>query len=273
MPSRLTLPVFIESMAKHLPPSASTLRLLDVGAVAGETLHTIRQDIDAIPVSWNAEDWDVPSGSADAIMAYDRYLDPYFLEKSLDILRPGGRLIVTLPHEIALRSFGWRLERFGYTRLLVEYISGSKGVLIRGEREHTTPDTLARIKSTARRDIQMSDLNTYTGRYLYLLIQQTPNLPPWKLNPRERIRWDAVAIDYDTPAFLAFSSLPKAVSFMQPAVLSGRIRDVHKIPKFSMEAAHHWHYYVMINPSLEDIADYDITSIEVQPDSAEAPDE
>ncbi|MGB1288359.1 MAG: hypothetical protein ACPG7F_17625 [Aggregatilineales bacterium] len=264
---------FVEVMAKHLPPSASNLKLLDVGAVATTTLLKLRPDIHAQPVSYNAEDWQNPDRSADAIVAYDRYLDAFFLQKALNVLRPGGRLIVVNPHEQALQSTGWRLERFGYTRILVEHAISYHGVLIRGERVHTDADTLARIQSMARKDLDLANLNDYRGRFVYLLIHQLPNKPVWRMTADDRISWKAAAVQYNAPAYLAFSSLPKAVSFMQKAVLAGRIQNVNKIPKFQVKIARNWQYDVILNPTLEAIVDYDITTIDIDRDTAEAPDE
>src|SRR5262249_6389829 len=146
---------------------------------------------------------------------------------------PGHRLVVTL-------------ENAGYTRILVEPLSDQGGVLMRGEKPHTTPDTMERIRQVAVRDAE-SDLSTYSGRYVHLLIQQTPNKPAWKLQPGEKIEWRALALaqpsvgaDETGRVALAFSSLPKAVSFMQPAVVAGAIRGVNKVAKFSRETAQGW---------------------------------
>ena len=88
---------FILAMARHLPPSASDLNLLDVGGVAQAVLSTLRQDINAVTASVLVQDWDYPDQSMDAVLAYDREISSAFLQAALRVLRPGGRLIVVNP--------------------------------------------------------------------------------------------------------------------------------------------------------------------------------
>ena len=56
-------------------------------------------------------------------------------------------------------------------------------------------------------------------------------------------------MDAGDPLLLAFSSLPNAVAFMQPAVIAGTIKDVNKVAKFSRATAQDWR--VLINPALD----------------------
>ncbi len=143
------------------------------------------------------------------------------------------------------------------------------GVLMRGEKPHVTDDTLVRIQSVAARDAAQPE---FKGRYLHLLIQQTPNKPVWALEPGEAVEWRAVALaDADAPLLLAFSSLPNAVAFMQPAVLSGGIRDVNKVAKFSRAAAQGWRLW--INPPLDVLDTRELVLVPVDPAAAEASDE
>lgn len=72
---------------------------------------------------------------------------------------------------------------------------------------------------------------------------------------------------------LAFTSLPKAVAFMQPAVLAGRIKDVNKVGKFSRETALGWTVPVILNPPLDSIEARTMIFLPVDAHSAEAPDE
>src|SRR5690606_40606466 len=112
--------------------------------------------------------------------------------------------------------------------------------LFRSEKPHTAQRTIDRIAQVAGRDAAV-DLERYTGRYVHLLIRQTPNKPVWAMQPEDVIEWQAAAITgADGPALLAFSSLPKAVAFMQPAVVQGLIRDVNKVGKFRREVARSW---------------------------------
>jgi hypothetical protein len=268
---------FIEVMAKHLPPSASELHLLDVGGVAGTVLHALRQDLQIDTVSMDVSAWDYDPNSVDAVVAYDVLLDDNFLETVLNVMRPGGRLVVVHPVGDVDVAYVETLEQAGYTRILVEAALDETGVLIRGEKEHTTSDTFERVQQVAQQDADTLDLDTYRGRYVHLLVQQTPNKPVWKLADDEQIRWHAVAVQTgdnpDDVALLAFSSLPKAVGFMQPAVMQGFVQDVNKVGKFSREVASGWAYAVLVNPTLESVQNLSVTLIEMNPDTAEAPDE
>lgn len=260
--------LFVQAMAKHLPPSSAALRLLDVGSAAGETLAEQRGDLD-VTTAHEKGDWPFPSDSFDAVTAFDISVDNNFLHKVLTVLRPGGRFIWVRPAGGPSREHVDTLEQTGFTRILVEAALDSGGVLMRGEKPHTEEHTIDRIRQVAARDVA-SDLTAYSGRYVHLLIQQTPNKPVWALQAGEPITWRAVTLD---GALLAFSSLPKAVAFMQPAVLSGAIKDVNKVAKFSRETAQAWMWPVLLNPSLELLNGRAISLIEVDPITAEAPDE
>jgi hypothetical protein len=252
-----------EVMIKHLPPSASTLRLLDVNGVAGDLLRQRRADL-AVTVGSSAE-----PDSIDAVVAYDAALTDDALRSLLVALRPGGRLIAVDPAGEPSAALVKRLESAGYTRILVEEML--PGVLMRGEKPHVTDDTLARIESVASRDPAQAE---YRGRYLHLLIRQTPNKPVWALKPGEAVAWEAVALAGDgEPLLLAFSSLPKAVAFMQPAVLSGQIKDVNKVAKFSRAAAAEGGWKLLVNPLAEALDNGTLVMIPVDPTLAETPDE
>ncbi len=264
--------LLIQTMAKHLPPSAASLRVVDVGGYAAETLVDFRPDVDVILSPGTNDGWLVKPNSIDAVVAYDTALSDHLLESALVAMRPGGRLIILdtngEPSEAAVKT----LEDAGYTRILVEAgleHPSSVGVLMRGEKPHTEERTVDRIKQVAGRD------NTKrSGRYVHLLIQQTPNKPAWKLAPGEKVEWQAVSVAGDGEiVVLAFSSLPKAVEFMQPAVVAGRIKDVNKIAKFRWEVARDWPFPVMLNPSDEIFDTHAATLLTVDPDTAEAPDE
>ena len=87
---------FIEAMAKHLPPSSSSLRLLDVGGIAEELLQ-LRPDLQIEVASVNLENWHYSPNSFDAVVAYDRLLKADFLAKVLELMRTGGRFILVNP--------------------------------------------------------------------------------------------------------------------------------------------------------------------------------
>jgi hypothetical protein len=269
--------LMIEAMAKHLPPSASQLRLLDVNGEAGEILSGLRDDLEVISVPGQASQWTVDSNFADAIVAYAYVLNDEFLTCVMDALRPGGRLIVIDPNGEVREQTGKTLEAAGYARILVETAVECPlptGVLMRGEKPHTTNDTLARVGQVAERDPNMLDLASYKGRYIHLLIAQSPNKPVWNMENGEVIQWRAAAIKRDRQTtLLAFSSLPKAVGFMQSAVLNGKIQDVNKVGKFSKATAAMWTLPVILNPDIESLDDGDVIFIDIDPATAEASDE
>ncbi len=263
---------FVDAMAKHLPPSSSTLRLVDINGQAGDILSGRRADLSIDVLSDNVDTWSVTDDSVDAVVAFDVSLKSPLLVHILQIMRAGGRFIAVLPSSHVSEAYVQLLEKQGYVRILVEPAVDDLGVLIRGEKAHITDDTLSRIQQVATADADMLDLTTFKGRYVHLLIQQTPNKPVWKLQPDEKIEWQAVAIQRDdTSILLGFSSLPKAVGFMQPAVVEGIVTDINKVGKFSKETASNWR--VLLNPTLDMIRDEVLMRIDIDPNIAEASDE
>jgi hypothetical protein len=264
----------IEAMAKHLPPSASTLRLVDVGGAVGEVLLERRADLDVIAVA--GDTWDLDDNSLDAVTAYGTPLETSLVRMALRALRPGGRLIVVDPHGEPSAEQVRTLEEAGYTRILVEPVLDdlAAGVLMRGEKPHTTVDTLERVNLVAKSDNAANDLVNFKGRYVHLLVRQTPNKPAWALTSDDQVRWEAAALQgEDAAAILAFSSLPNAVSFMQAAVLAGTIRDVNKVGKFSLQTAESWQFRVLLNPLPDVLHGQTVTMLPVDPTTAEMGDE
>lgn len=266
---------FVAVMAKHLPPSASTLRLLDLDGRSGGVMTNWRADLEIMsmtPADLGAARL-VPD-SIDAVVGYDVEVDADLLGESLRLLRPGGRLIMLQSRGPVCESQARTLRENGYTRILVEPALDGLGVLLRGEKPHLTADKGQRIRSIARTDGDLLDLDQYAGRYLHLLIHQLPNKPVWKLRADEPRSWRAAAYDDGAGlAVLAFSSLPKAVSFMQPAVLQGLIRDINKVGKFSRATAMSWQWAVVLNPTPASIRGQSLTTVPIDHASAEAPDE
>ena len=266
---------FVAVMAKHLPPSSSTLRLLDLDGMSGSLLAQSRKDLRVchIPASDLAARG-VASAAFDAVLAYDLDLSVPLLISSLGALREGGRFIALQPRGAASESH-WRcLQDQGYVRILVEPALDELGVLMRGEKPHATADTVARIQSVAHADGDSLDLAHFSGRYIHLLIQQCPNKPVWKLAPGEKIAWRAAAIRRDSaPVLLGFSSLPKAVGFMQPAVLAGLISDINKVGKFSLEQARALEWDIVLNTTHDSLRDQTLAFVDIDPSLAEAPDE
>jgi len=265
---------FIEVMAKHLPPSASTLRLLDIGHAVEAVFASLREDIDVIVGSLHQSDWKLDTDNVDAVTLFDYFPDNATFERILDVMRVGGRMILVLPHGKVSEDYVHHLESLGYVRILVEPAIDGQGVLIRGEKRHTTSDTIERVQTIATQDNDNIDLANYRGRYIYTLVQQTPNKPVWRLAPDEKIEWQALTIERESQTtLLVFSSLPKAVSFMQPAVVEGLIHSINKVGKFKKEVAQTWEYNVWLNPTLDDVCDYTFDTLTLDPDTAEAPDE
>ena len=278
--------LLIEAMAKHLPPSAASLRLVDLQGATSTILSTLRPDVEitAAPVEALAT---LPEATFDAITAYDVPLVEPFLSDAMRLLRPGGRLItidsVRDPDEATLQT----LEASGYVRILVEMGAECPlpvGMLARGEKEHVTDDTLARVRVAADRDTALiaalesvdpdSAPTVRVSRYLHLLVQQTPNRPVWARQPDEPITWRAAGmIDSAGTRLLAFTSLPSAVAFMQPAVVKGTIRDVNKVAKFKREIPTGWSYPLLINPALDTIDPAAVQYIDIDPATAEQSDE
>jgi len=271
----MSLARYTEVAARHLPPSAASLRLLDVGGQMGAGLMARRADLAVEVASLRPEDWCWSQASMDAVVGYDVPLSDALLQAAIDVLRPGGRFIIVNPAGQVDEQTVRRLEDAGYVRILVEpALEDGPGVLIRGEQAHTTADTLSRVQQTAQRDADLLDLAIYRGRYLFLLIQQTPNKPIWQRAPDDPLEWRAAAVTADGETWLlAFSSLPKAVAFMQPAILSGFLRDVNKVGKFDKARSAEWPHAVLLNPPLETVSDQTLAWLDIDPATAEAPDE
>jgi hypothetical protein len=266
----------ITAMARHLPPSSSTLRLLDVDARAGETLAALRADLKVIPVSGPPEAWGQPPEQADAVAALFEDAagpDSAWLAQVNAYLRPGGRLIVVLARGVVDDAGVKRLENAGYVRILAEVAVETAqpgGMLLRGERVHRAQDTRTRVQVAASQDGDALDLAAFSGRYVHLLVIQTPNKPVWALRPDDVVRWQAVTVN---GTLLAFSSLPKAVAFMQQAVLEGTIYGVNKVAKFSKAAAGAWTLPALLNSTPDALRGAGIGFVDIDPASAEAPDE
>ena len=259
---------FVMAMAKHLPPSSSQLRLVDLGGQAAPVLAQRRADLDVHALAENA------AGSVDAVVAYDVELKASLLKRVWSALRPGGRFIAVLPAGQVSKSWVALLEKHDYVRILVEAADDGRGLLIRGEKPHHHRETRRRIEDIARADGDLLDLMTFKGRYVHLLIRQRPDKPIWKLKADESICWQALARqDDDGAVLLGFSSLPKAVGFMQPAILAGQIQNINKVGKFDKSQALDWPWPVILNPKPGVISIRPLVFVVVNPATAAAPDE
>lgn len=258
-------------MGKHLPPSASALRLVDAGGNAGAALSALRDDLQVEPVEGSAGLAAFPESGADAV-TWLGPLDEALLAATWRALRPGGRFIAVDPVDRPGREHVESLEAAGFVRVLVEAAvpdSSPAGVLMRGERPHTTGDTLARVEGVASRDSGFTDWSAFRGRYVHLLVRVTPDKPAWRLTPDDKVEWHAAAIRHDgADVLLAFSSLPNAVAFLQQAVLANAIEGVNKVAKFPRAAAERWPEPLIFNPALDALAERPLVRVKVDPDDA-----
>jgi ubiquinone/menaquinone biosynthesis C-methylase UbiE len=229
----------------------------------------------------------LPESSVDAIIGHSVYYliadRPAFLHDALRVLRPGGRLILLDPAKrgfpfsilrhirtpkaalslILWQTFARLNQRFtleeaaeelrdaGFARILAELRVEGYGVLSRGEKPYPVRNTLERMQSTATRDDPVS-LLPERGRFVFVLVHQSPDKPAWALRHGEPIRWDAAMLETENqPVLLLFTALPKAVAFMQPAVTSGFLQNINKVGKFDKTMVAHWGVDLLVNPSFE----------------------
>lgn len=234
--------------AKHLPPSPGPPRVLalDDRAAADLPPEVVVEKFNLAPAPAAARA-DLPSpGAFDAIIGYTA---PEQLAALSAYLRPGGRLILAHPTHPQLLITA--LTAAGLIHCLVEETDGL--TLYRGERP-PLGSPLERTQLLADSPLPAGEgagVRGSTSPFLFLLITQTPHLPAWKLTPGEKLAWQAAtALDPATgqPALLAFTSLVKAVGFMQPAILQGWLTGVNKIGKFRAAVAATWAHPLILNP-------------------------
>lgn len=209
--------------AKHLPPSAGLPRVFVLDEASQRELPA---EIELVP---EAE-------QADAVVGCVR---PENLEQWWARLRPGGRLI--LAHAAPAEELLAALTRAGFIHCLVEPLENGL-TLYRGERP---PSPLAPLPAGEGKS---------TTPFIFLLIHQTPNKPAWKLAPGEKLEWRAACVLHPQTGqitLLAFSSLVKAVAFMQKAVLAQWLVGINKVGKFRGEAASSWPAPFTLNPEFE----------------------
>ncbi len=279
--------ILLSEVIRHFPPSGSELRLLDVDSCLARfpeisAIRSQRPDLLLIetPLAEIGHYADANFDAAMAFLTHDHFdTMPFFLEEIRRVLRPGGRFIFLFSY-IVPRN----LERAGFARILAEPLLNGEIALNRGERPYAEElNTLERVQAIAENEnqaglLQGVQLFDVSGRFIHVLVRQTPNKPGWALTPEDKIVWDTIAVQNEPhrTIALAFTTLPKAVAFMQAAILAGTIRDVNKIAKFSKAAAAEWPFPLLLNPTLEQVqAEYRLTDefISIDPTTAETPDE
>ncbi|MCA0455809.1 MAG: hypothetical protein LCI00_17665 [Chloroflexi bacterium] len=259
-------------MAKQLPPSGAALRLVDVYGRAASILREQRPDIEVVYSPKKESNWRIAPDSVDAVAAFNAEPSAELLKSALRALRPGGRLIIMNAHLDPSETYVKTLEGANFTRILVEVGAECPlptGALIRGEKPHTESRTVDRVKQVAAQDAPPR-----TSRYVQLLIHQNPHKPIWRMTPEDKITWQAVAVAGEgETVLLTFSSLPKAVEFMQFAVMEGYITNVNKIAKFKWDVVKDWPFPTILNPSDEIFATQAVIMVAIDHATAEAPDE
>lgn len=216
-------------------------------------------------------------------------LDPAARPFPVDVLRTAHSLRVKaavmswhavsrMHQRFSLEEMTARLTAAGFARVLTERAVEGYGVLSRGERPYQVgTSTVARIAQTAAPDGALSAdalaamdaaqlPAAAKGRHLFLLVRQSPDKPAWALQPGDIITWDAATVtDGEGRAtLLAFSSLPKAVQFMQPAVTANRLVGVNKVAKFDKSIAQTWEGRALLNPPFAALADSAVFRFEGQ---------
>jgi hypothetical protein len=167
------------------------------------------------------------------------------------LLRPGGRLILATHADP--QTLLDALTNAGFIHCLVEPLGDL--TLYRGERP-PQGNSLQRLEVLSASTESKLPSYVYRPPSVFLLITQTPNKPAWKLSPDEKLEWRAVTLlDPATglPALIAFSSLVKAVAFMQAAILARTITNVNKVAKFKAEVAQSWELPMIFNPAFDDV--------------------
>ena len=234
--------------APHLPPSAALPIVLALDPQAEAALASYVEGGSGGGEPGQAVAAPADARDVDALLAC-RW--PEDLAASRDRLRPGGRLIILLSNTTSEIEHGERrlaeLHQHGYIHCLIETLPAG-GWLCRGERPplHSGAQRLAGLASS---------IEAGSARALVVLVKQTPNKPAWRLEPGERRVWEAARlVDPSTgePALLTFTSLVKAVAFMQPAVLAGLLTGINKTGRYALEQVEAWGLPLVVNPAFED---------------------
>ncbi len=268
----------LQEIARQFPPSDATLQLLDLStdAEVRAFLALQRTDIDI-----HATELSATSRVYDAILAVNLSLSESQLLQLRQYLRQGGRIILFNQSYNDPQKAADELTNAGFERVLAERLED--GILYRGEQPYIgTLSTLERVSVVAKefndaKIISNTDVEKVKSRFLFVLIRQTPNLPTWRMTTDTEIQWSMVAIETTQYPILvlAFTSLPKAVAWMQQAILDGFLAEVHKIAKFSKTTVSTWQFPLLLNSKFEEVCQLatSVQLIDIDRHTAEASDE
>ncbi len=228
-----------EVIARHLPPSASRVRVRPLDAPSRAwAAALVAKDLAVL----------CEESECDAALAANLALVSHVR------LRPGGRAVFLLSGDVrSLPDLAAILAEAGFTRILAEPVLDGAFTLVRGEPRSTAADRNADVAApgdgltSARSDKPLP-------RYVHLIVHQEPPVRGWEQPGEESISWEAMTVRDRTDGrsvLLGFSSLVKAVAFMKPAVLAGAIPNANKLPRYPGETVAGWGLPVMVNPAFD----------------------
>ncbi len=183
-----------------------------------------------------------------------------FAPEAASILRPNGRAIFLVPNaaDVSPEALAQTLTAAGLVRILAESVLDDAYLLVRGERptEHfRTTDRIAAIAQAATGAIEVVETEKAAQQYrsLHLLVRQDPPARGW-IDAQPNLTWHALTVrdaQADRVVLLAFTSLVKAVAFMQPAVIAGVMQNVNKLPRYETDQFLKWNLPLIVNPTFE----------------------
>jgi len=202
-----------------------------------------------------------------------------FAPKAASSLRPNGRAIFLVPNtaDVSTEAVVQTLTAAGLVRILSESVLNEAYLLARGERPTTqarTTDRIATIAQVAPNPIEVVEIEEAVQQYrsLHLLVRQDPPARAWN-EAQPNLTWQALTVQdawADRVVLLAFTSLVKAVAFMQPAVIAGVIHNINKLPRYEMDQFLKWNLPLIVNSTFEALRedhrfDFQAPPLEIDP--------